>query len=233
MLSPEVQAEQIMGYVVGAAELIPTLKSHAGKAYSLVLLPQGPHFYTGLLEAAGYLLLDNKKKKIMILTQQSEDPGNILVNGIAHGPIFGKAWKKDQNVINNCIDKIGAHVVENKKSELFQKIDMHLSFIQVINEPQSFISLDIGGEISKAKAGKLTKWIIKQMHEYNVVVVANIDLFKEGKKKNTDEHKEITKVIQKPASTQPLLALFQSILTLQKKDLEIVAYVNPKDFRKT
>lgn len=233
MLSPETQVEQIMGYVVGAAELIPTLKLHAGESYSVALLPQGPHFYTGLLEAAGYLLLDSKKKKVMILTQQSEDPKNVLVYGIADEATFGKTWKKDKNIMKSCMSAFGAQTIENKKSEFIEKIDTQLSFIRVINETQSFVSLGIGDEISKLKSSKLLSRIAKQIHEYLVIIVENTELPKGGKNKSTDEHKEILQTIQKPTSSQPLLALFQKILVLQKKDPEIVAYVNPKDFRKT
>lgn len=45
MISPEVIAEQVMGYVVGAEELIPTLKP-SSQVYNIAILPQGPHFYT-------------------------------------------------------------------------------------------------------------------------------------------------------------------------------------------
>gem|GEM_PF-4114935 len=45
MISPEILAEQVMGYVVGASELIPTLKP-VSKPHSIAILPQGPHFYT-------------------------------------------------------------------------------------------------------------------------------------------------------------------------------------------
>ena len=80
-VSPEIIAEQVMGYVVGASELIPTLKPSKNTSYSVAILPQGPHFYTGLLQAAGYLLLDDKKKKIIVISEQSEDHKNIMIDG--------------------------------------------------------------------------------------------------------------------------------------------------------
>jgi hypothetical protein len=45
MIAPEILAEQVMGYVIGAVELIPTLKPPL-KPYDIAILPQGPHFYT-------------------------------------------------------------------------------------------------------------------------------------------------------------------------------------------
>jgi hypothetical protein len=74
--------------VVGASELIPTLKPSQKNPYSVAILPQGPHFYTGLLQAAGYLLLDNKKKKFLIVSQQSDDSKHILVDTNEYGPTF-------------------------------------------------------------------------------------------------------------------------------------------------
>ena len=96
-LAPEVVAEQIMGYVVGASELIPTLKPSPQKPYSVAILPQGPHFYTGLLQAAGYLLLDNKKKKLLIISQQSDDTNHSIIDTtnryVLSYLLSGLSWK--------------------------------------------------------------------------------------------------------------------------------------------
>ncbi|MEI7920227.1 MAG: hypothetical protein WCH65_09120 [bacterium] len=40
MIAPEVIAEQVMGYVVGATEMIPTLKSAAKNTYNIAIIPQ-------------------------------------------------------------------------------------------------------------------------------------------------------------------------------------------------
>jgi hypothetical protein len=68
------------------------LKPSKNIQHSIAILPQGPHFYTGLLQAAGYLLLDNQKKKIMIISQQSGDPKNIVIDENTYGPILGETW---------------------------------------------------------------------------------------------------------------------------------------------
>lgn len=39
MVSPEILAEQVMGYVIGATEMIPTLQPPT-QAYSAILVPQ-------------------------------------------------------------------------------------------------------------------------------------------------------------------------------------------------
>ena len=59
--------------------MIPTLKP-TPQPHSVAILPQGPHFYTGLLQAAGYLLLDGKKKKLIMISQQSDDEKNIVID---------------------------------------------------------------------------------------------------------------------------------------------------------
>jgi hypothetical protein len=106
ILSPEVIAEQVMGYVVGASEMIPTLKPSPEKPYSVAILPQGPHFYTGLLQAAGYLLLDDQKKRLLIISQQSDDPKGILVDSNSYGPVFGQTWKNGFTTINTIARNI-------------------------------------------------------------------------------------------------------------------------------
>jgi hypothetical protein len=53
---PEIQLEQLLHYTIGAHELIPQMQGKK-KAYTQEILPYGSPLYTGILQAAGYLLL--------------------------------------------------------------------------------------------------------------------------------------------------------------------------------
>lgn len=44
-IPPEILIEQVMGYVVGAHEMISMFKPSLSP-YTITILPQGPHFYT-------------------------------------------------------------------------------------------------------------------------------------------------------------------------------------------
>jgi hypothetical protein len=80
-MNPEILLEQIVGYTIGASELIPNLKQKADKKYNFALLPYGPHFYTGILQSAGYLLLLEKKNVLFLMPQDIQDDEIFQISG--------------------------------------------------------------------------------------------------------------------------------------------------------
>ncbi len=227
-ISPEILAEQVMGYVVWASELIPTLQPSQDVTFSIAILPQGPHFYTWLLQAAGYLLLDNHKKKLVIISQQSYDAKNILLDSNEYGPIFGKKWKNNNEELRTLTSTLGAKFSPQEHISLLEQ----LPFISTITETNKIIHISIGDKLSESKIKKTTHRINKHADTYNVVILTNIELFFPTVSKKTDEQWQLAKIIQKPSSSTPLLTIFQHLLKVQKKKANIVAYVNPSDFGK-
>ncbi|MCX6824607.1 MAG: hypothetical protein NTY80_00135 [candidate division SR1 bacterium] len=232
-VSPEVMAEQVMGYVVGASELIPTLQPPPNKSYSIAILPQGPHFYTGLLQAAGYLLLDASKKNLMIISQQSDDPKTILVDSTSYGPIFGQSWENSIAKTNALAKSIGGKITAPEQKNLFEQMLFQLPFLRVVTNTESIHHVSIGNNTPVVSIKKLMLWIKKNMSKYNIVLLTNIDIIGSVRSKKNDEEKQIAKLIQDPLSNITILTLFQNILKLDKKKPEVIAYVNPGDFGKT
>lgn len=232
MLSPEVLAEQVMWYVVWASELIPTLNPSAQKTYSVAIIPQGPHFYTGLLQAAWYLLLNNQKKKLVIISQQSDMPKTILVDSTIYEPIFGKWWKNSLTKIRKLARDIDAKVWLSGQKTLFEYINSQLPFLRVIINNSELLHISIGEKISQSAINKLSIWIQNNIQECNIVILTNIELDQATKSPKTDEQNKIMKIIQTTSIKTPLLTLFQKILIIQKKKSKIIAYVNPSDFGK-
>lgn len=222
-----------MWYVVWASELIPTLKPSPEKTYSVAILPQGPHFYTGLLQAAGYLLLDSKKKKLIMISQQSDSPKEILVDRNSYWPVFGQIWKNPITKITHFAHDIGAKLGHAEQKPLLEHMHFQLPFLRVITESNQLIHISIGEKVSQAAMNKLFTWVSTHIQEYNIVIFTNVKLPKPTKSKKTDEQNKIAKIIQTYSPDTPLLNLFQKILTSQKKKSEIIAYVNPWDFGKT
>lgn len=231
-LPPEILAEQIMGYVVWASELIPTLQPSQDTPFSIAILPQGPHFYTWLLQAAGYLLLDNQKKKLIIISQQSDNPKDIVLDANSYGPIFGQKWENTTTEKKTLASKLGAKLSLQEHISLAEQMSFQLPFLRTITETNKIIHISIGDKIPDTKTHKLIDWINKNFTEYNVVILANIELSSPTKSKKTDEQWQIAKIIQTTSLSTPLLTIFQKILKVQKKKPEIVAYVNPSDFGK-
>lgn len=231
-LAPEILAEQVMGYVVWAAELIPTLKPSSSNTYSIAILPQGPHFYTGLLQAAGYLLLDSKKKKTIIVSQQSDSPKDILVDTSRYGPVFGQVWENSPSKIKSFARHIGAKLGQDKQKSLAEHMSAQLSFLRTITESKQLFHVSVGQKISQRAVAKFSTWLIKHIQEYNIIVLSNITLTKLPKSPKTDEQNTLIKILKTYSPETPLLSIFQKILTAQKKKSEIIAYVNPGDFNK-
>lgn len=221
-----------MGYVVWASELIPTLKPSPKKPYSIAILPQGPHFYTGLLQAAGYLLLDSKKKKLMIISQQSDNNKDILVDTTNYGPIFGQTWKNSTAKTSNLARDISGKLGQPEQKSLFEHIRFQLPFLRIITESKQLFHISIGEKISKTAIDRVSTWINTHIQEYNIILLTNIELSKPAKSKKTDEQNKLAKILETYSPNTPLLTLFQNTLNAQKKKSEIVAYVNPGDFSK-
>lgn len=233
IVSPEIVAEQVMGYVVWASELIPTLKPSPEKPFSLAILPQGPHFYTWLLQAAGYLLLDNQKKRLIIISQQSYAPKDILIDSNTYGPVFGQIWKNSDAKIKTLAGKLGAKLSTEKHTALSEQMWFQLPFLRAITESDEIIHISIGDKTSEAKINKTISRIDKNFQASNIVILTNIELSTPAKSKKADEQDQLAKIIQTPSLFAPLLTVFQKTLKLQKKKPEIIAYVNPGDFGKT
>ncbi len=231
-IAPEILAEQVMGYVVWASELIPTLKPASKKTYSLAILPQGPHFYTGLLQAAGYLLLDSKKKKLIIVSQQSDNSKDILIDTTRYGPIFGQTWENSPTKIKSFARDIDAKLVQPGQKSLIEYINFQLPFVRTITESKALFHISLGEKISQRAIHRVATWMIANIQEYNIVLLSNIKLSKPAKSSKTDEQNKLAKIIKTYSPKTPLLTLFQEILSAQKKKSEIIAYVNPGDFGK-
>jgi len=209
------------------------LKPSPDKQYSLAILPQGPHFYTGLLQAAGYLLLDNQKKRLIVISQQSYTSKDILLDSKNYGPVFGQSWKNSTAKTTAFARKIGAKLSTEEHTSLSEEMRFQLPFLRIIMENDELFHISIGKKISQTSLYKLTSWINNNIQDYNIVILTNIELSKTTKTKKSDEQNQIAKIIQTSSLSTPLLTVFQKILNLQKKKPEIVAYVNPGDFGKT
>jgi len=228
MISPEILAEQVMGYVVGASELIPTLKP-VSKPHSIAILPQGPHFYTWLLQAAGYLLLDSQKKKLLMISQQVDDPNHILIDINNHGTILGQNREKSSTDMDAIARQFGAKVSTTKQESVSHQLRFQLPFLRVITQTEEFLHISVGKNISETQIKKLISQTKKHAHDHNVVLLTNIELTTKPAKK-TDEQKQITKSMEQTFPKNPVVNIFQKLLASQKKKAQIIAYVNPGDF---
>ncbi len=228
-IAPEVLAEQVMSYVVWASEMIPTLKPASKKTYNTAIIPQWPHFYTWLLQAAGYLLLNKQKHNLIIISQQSANPKKILVDDNNYEDIFGKIWKIAKNKIQDIAHQLWWIFDNTYKEVLYEKIAFQFPFLRVIMDVDTVIHISLGEDVSLTQTKKLISWMKNHGEEYNIVFLTNIELPPSiMHNKKIDEHKQIMQGIKNTSLASSLLTVFQKTLQLQKRKPDIIAYVNPK-----
>jgi len=103
-LTPEVQIENIMSYTIQAVEILEQSQIQLQKwTYRSMVLAEWPHYYTGILQAMGYLLLDkifsNKQNLILFYHPKIQKEIYLLNQSISYlgkenyEPLIPK-WKK-------------------------------------------------------------------------------------------------------------------------------------------
>lgn len=230
MLSPEILAEQVMWYVIGAIEMIPTLEPIV-QPYSAILVPKWPHFYTWLLQAAGYLLLDAKKKKLILISEQYDDLKNILIDTNTYWPVFGTTREQSKKNREQIQKQLKAKLSEKTQKDVSKNIAGQLPFIRVIMDVEEYIHIGIGPQVSDIKKKSLLTWIKKNITDHNIVLLTNIELSETTKKTKNNEQKEIADIITKQKTpSSSLVNIFKHIHKITKQETEVIAYVNPRDF---
>lgn len=221
-MQPEILLEQIIGYSIGAHEIVPDIEKKADKDYNFAILPYGPHFYTGILQSAGYTLLSEKKNILFIITQDQQE-NEILEISWTFGPIVGKTWKLSTD--------------KQRKSDFKPQVQdleiilQHLPFLQIITQTQDISCLAIGNELSPQKKKKLTTYITDRQKDTNIIFLTNVSIHNEEKKAKTTKKSVIKNILlETEKGNNRLLTYFDSIIATHHKEAEIIAYANSSDF---
>lgn len=168
----------------------------------------------------------------MIVSQQSDNSKDVLVDTTNYGPIFGQTWKNSTVKTSNLARDIGGKLGQSEQKSLLEHVRFQLPFLRIITESKQLFHISIGEKISKTAIDRVSTWINVHIQEYNIILLTNIELSQPAKSKKTDEQNKLAKMIETYSPKTPLLTIFQNILSTQKKKSEIVAYVNPGDFSK-
>lgn len=128
----------------------------------------------------------------MIISQQSDDPKNILIDTNDYGPIFGKSWKKSKNFAR----QFDAKLADIKQKSLSEQMSFQLPFLRVITETDELLHISIGDKVPQTSMKKIYIWIKNYIQDYNIVLLTNIELSKSMISKKSDEQKQIAKIIE-------------------------------------
>lgn len=209
-MDQEILLEQIISYTIGASEMIPDIAEKAGKDYQLAILPYGPHFYTGILQSAGYLLLPQRKKLLLII-EQDQNSKEIYQITWTFGPILWQQQTFQQSKTKRKTD------FQPSIQDLWN-ILQHLAYMQTISNTAEISCLAIGSQLSSAWQKKLNDYLGLIWSDTNIVFLSNITV----PSQNTNF--PISKLIQENAGSA--VKTFDAINKKMKRNSEIIAYAH-------
>lgn len=210
-MDPEILLEQIISYTIGASEMIPDIGKKSGKNYQLALLPHGPHFYTGILQSAWYLLLPEKKRTLFIMTQDYQKNEIFQITWTVW-PILGRSRTFHED------KKIRKTTYQLSIQDLWILLQ-HIAFLSTITETQEIACLAVGENLSPAQQKKLTAYLTDCLPDTNIIFLQNFTA-QQGAK-NISEKTFI------PAnSKQSTIKSFHALSTKIRKKPQIIAYAH-------
>jgi hypothetical protein len=211
-MDQEILLEQIISYTIGASEMIPDIGKKADKEYQLALLPYGPHFYTGILQSAGYLLLPSKKKTLFVISQEEMPTKIVGVNGNI-GPVLGQKRK----IINDkSIWKQEIPLPETAGESIAQ----HMAFLTTIQTiPSKIQCIGIGEDLSPTQQQRLIIHLTRCLPTTNIIFLQNFTTHPGSK--------DISQKTFVAANTaQNTVKSFYTMSKKLKKTPEIIAYAH-------
>ncbi len=190
--------------------MIPNIASRAGQDYQLAILPHGPHFYTGILQSAGYLLLPQREKLLLIIEQGQNNKEIYQLIG-KFGPILGQ-------------ERTFHEEKRQRKTEFQPPIQdlwtilHHLAYMQTISHTTQISCLAIGATLSLAKQKKLTDYITSRASDTNIVFLTNVTV------PSQTTNFPISKLLK--ANTGSAVKTFHAMSQKLKRSSEIIAYAH-------
>lgn len=209
-MDQEILLEQIVSYTIGASEMIPNIASKAGEDYQLAILPYGPHFYTGILQSAGYLLLPQRKRLLLIIEQDQNSKEIYQLTG-KFGPILGQ-------------ERTFHEEKKQRKTEFQPSIQdlwiilSHLAYMHTLIKMTHITCLAVGNTLSPTKQKKLNEYLSLAWSDTNIVFLSNITVPAE------DTNFPMSKLIKDNASSA--VKTFHAISKKLKRSSEIIAYAH-------
>lgn len=208
--------QAISSYLVWAEDFFWNNKNE----FSIWLIPDGHHIYTGTLKAAGYRLL--KPNKTLVLIWEWAVNNKVCVLDKPVDLFMWKKWAVDEKVFSllRWFDFID--VVQHK----FDWIGSELPFVRVISDYKNIVFMEIGDKVSNVK---LLNLLSKIFENANIMFVSDLH-----RDKSMDECKKLDSNILdldfvKKNKDLFLIELFLRLAEKQNKQPNLLAYLNTWD----
>ncbi|HKL43884.1 MAG TPA: hypothetical protein VJ892_01250 [Candidatus Absconditabacterales bacterium] len=208
--------QAVSSYLVGAKDFFLGKKNN----YSVGLIPDGHHIYTGTLKAAGYRLL--KPNDTLVLVGESAIDNKLFVYSKNIKNFMGKDWNIDQEIEV----KLKSYDFVEFTNKKFDRIDSELPFLNIISQYKNLVFIEIGENIEK---NKLLNTLFDIYKKSNIIFISDFH-----KDKSMEECKSLDKKILnlnfvKKNKDLYLVNVFLSLANRLGKTPELLAYLNSGD----
>lgn len=190
--------------------MIPDISQRAGEDYQIAILPHGPHFYTGILQSAGYLLLPQRKNLLLLIEQTHKDKEIYQITGTL-GPILWHERKLSKETGQRAND------FKPSIQELWM-ILQHLAYIQTITDTKEITCLAVGWNLSPSKQKKLNEYLCMVGSDTNIVFLSNVTVPWQA------NNFPISRLVKD--NNWPTIKTFHIISKKFKRSSEIIAYAH-------
>lgn len=212
-MTPEIQLEQLLHYTIGAYELIPQVQEQRKKTYTQAILPYGSALYTGVLQAAGYILL--KPWTLCYIDIQTDQEDLLVQKTGTFWPILGTKYTISP------LDKQLPQSNKRKKTDI-EKCLWQLWFHHIIQGVQEIHWISIRAKLTAKEHDQVCSYI-KKKKKINCIRLANLA----SENKDSDSA-DMAK--RKKGSTNKDHKIFQLFANINTKQ-DIIAYTR-EDFSK-
>lgn len=209
--------QAIVSYVVWAQDFFLNIEK---KDFSIWLIPDWHHIYTGTLKALWYKLL--KKSDTLVLIWEWAINNRISVLWNLWEMFMGKKWWKNQSILNILETYDFVDIVAHK----FDWVDSELPFIRIISDYKNIVFLEIWDALPKTKLINLLNKISKKA---NLLFISDF---------HTDKPMSICKKLDKKILDLGFISKNQNLFILEmflelakkvKKDPQNMGYLNTWD----
>lgn len=209
-MDQELLLEQIISYTIGASEMIPEMAERVGQDYQLAILPYGPHFYTGILQSAGYMLLPQRKKLLLLIEQDKNDKEIFQITG-TFWPILGQQRTFHQ-------DKKKRNTEFQPSIQDLGNILNNLAYLQTISHTAQISCLAVGSHLSPTKQKTLNAYLASVWSDTNIVFLDNISV------PSQTTNVPVSTLVK--TNTWATIKTFHTLSKKLKRSSEIIAYAH-------
>jgi len=230
---PEIILEATIWYTNQAFQILEERKEDITESYSVGLIPNGPHYYSGILQATSFLLhkYHFKHKNITLIFKHQWDSKKIIFYKNKIGPILGK-YRESSKDIEILSKKYTFLKQEKSNDNIIANIREQIPFIRILSEIKQINIISIWkNTVIKDLNTLLNDHVIK--NNYSAFFVGEChNIFSEEQAIVADKNliiNTLSKTIPNPKEFKknfPIWYFFIKYIKQQKHTANAIAYLN-------